>query len=128
MKTNLHTIANFFLGLQSQIKILHWQTIGVGSHAQHVAFGDFYETVDGLIDSIMEQSMGKYGRFELSDDSKSIELMNFNEVDLSKFIESLRTALIGMGKEFDETDTNLLNIRDEILGEVNKLSYLLTHE
>jgi DNA-binding ferritin-like protein len=128
MKTNLHSIVNFLLGLQTQIKVLHWQTIGKGSYAQHNAFGNFYGTLDGLIDDFVEQSMGKYGRFELSDETKIIELMNYNDADLSKFIESLRNVLVGLSKELEETDTNLLNIRDEMLGEVNKLSYLLTLE
>jgi len=35
--------------------------------------------------------------------------------------------LIGMGEILNDTeDTDLLNIRDEILAEVNKLKYLLT--
>jgi len=125
---NIDSTVNFFLGLQTQIKVLHWQTKGVGSHAQHLAFGEFYETLDGLIDSFVEQAMGKYGRFELSQETNTIELMNYNETDLEKFIESLRNVLVNMSKEYDETDTNLINLRDEMLGEVSKLSYLLTLE
>lgn len=125
---NLSINVNFFLALQSQIKILHWQTKGVGSHAQHTAFGDFYDVMDGLIDSFVEQCMGRYGRFELDEESKTIELMNYQSVDLMKFIEILRKQFIDMSNDIDSTDTNLLNIRDEMLGELNKLSYLLTFE
>lgn len=125
---NIHSTVNFFLALQTQIKVFHWQTIGKGSHAQHEAFGDFYDTIDGLIDSFVEQAMGKYGRFELNEETGSIELMNYGQTDLQKFVDSIRNALVNMTKEYDETDTNLINIRDEMLGEVNKLSYLLTHE
>lgn len=125
---NISINVNFFLALQSQIRILHWQTIGVASHAQHNAFGDFYDVMDGLIDSFVEQCMGRYGRFELDDESKTIELMNYKNVDLKKFIETLRKQFISMTDDIDSTDSNLLNIRDEMLGELNKLSYLLTHE
>lgn len=128
MKMNIDSTVNFFLGLQTQIKVLHWQTKGVGSHTKHNAFGDFYDTIDGLIDNFVEQAMGKYGRFELNQETNTIELMNYNETDLEKFIESLRNVLVNMSKEYDETDTNLINLRDEMLGEVNKLSYLLTLE
>jgi hypothetical protein len=41
-------------------------------------------------------------------------------------IKTVRDSLVQM--ELDEVDTDLLNIRDEMLGEVNKLSYLLTLE
>lgn len=125
---NLHINANFFLALQSQMKVLHWQTIGEGSFAQHKAFGEFYDTMDGLIDSFMEQSMGQYGRFQLDDNSKTIELMNYRDVDLKKFIEMLRATLVSMKNDINENDTNLLNLRDEMLGEVTKLNYLLTLE
>lgn len=125
---NLNINVNFFLALQSQIKVFHWQTIGVGSHAQHTAFGEFYEVMDGLIDSFVEQAMGKYGRFDLDEESKDIELMNYKSVDLKKFVTVLRNQLVQMSDDIDSTDTNLLNLRDEMLGEVNKLSYLLTFE
>jgi hypothetical protein len=41
-------------------------------------------------------------------------------------INTVREALVQM--ELDEVDTDLLNIRDEMIAEVNKLSYLLTLE
>jgi hypothetical protein len=41
-------------------------------------------------------------------------------------INTVREALVQI--ELDEVDTDLLNIRDEMIGEVNKLSYLLTLE
>jgi hypothetical protein len=44
------------------------------------------------------------------------------------FINTLREALVQFTSQLDETDTNLLNIRDEILGLINKLGYLLTLE
>jgi hypothetical protein len=43
-------------------------------------------------------------------------------------ISTVRDALVQMSEQLDSSDTDLLNIRDEILGELNKLSYLLTLE
>jgi Fe-S-cluster formation regulator IscX/YfhJ len=37
-------------------------------------------------------------------------------------------ALIQLTEQLDPKDTNLLNIRDEILGKIQKLKYLLTLE
>mgnify|MGYP000654355677 FL=1 len=39
----------FFLEVQSQLKVLHWQT---KSHAKHVSFGETYNVLDGLIDNL----------------------------------------------------------------------------
>ena len=70
---NLATNVNFLLGLQIQMKINHWQTKG---YARHNAYGGFYEVLDGLIDTFVESAMGKYGRFVLEDDDKTIQLQN----------------------------------------------------
>jgi len=72
--------------------------------------------------------MGKYGRFILDEETKKIELLNLNELDVNNFISAVTNGLVNFTKELDQTDTNLLNIRDEILGEMYKLSYLLTQE
>jgi DNA-binding ferritin-like protein len=122
---NLNTNVNFFLGLQTQLRINHWQTKG---HARHSAFGDTYSKLNDLIDEYVEQSMGKYGRFILDDETKNIQLVNLSELDIKSFINTVTAALIQFTDELDKTDTNLLNIRDEMLGEMYKLSYLLTQE
>ena len=119
----LSSNVNFFLGLQVQMKINHWQTKG---YARHQAFGGFYDALDPLIDTFVESAMGKYGRFVLGDDEKTIELNNLSDIDMRGLISTLRMALVQI--ELDREDTDLLNIRDEMLGEVNKLSYLLTLE
>lgn len=107
------------------MRINHWQTKGF---ARHNAFGGFYSSVDPLIDQFLEEAMGKYGRFNLDDETKTIQLSNFSEIDLKGLLDTLRNALYQFTEQFDQQDTNLLNLRDEILGEVNKLSYLLTLE
>lgn len=37
---------------------MHWNT---RSYAQHVALGDFYDTLPELIDTVIESYQGKYG-------------------------------------------------------------------
>lgn len=126
MNNNLGSNVNFFLGLQSQFKILHWQTKG---YARHKAFGEIYETLDGLIDEYVEICMGKHGRFALDDSNKTISLVNLSELDIIQFLQATKSVLIGLSKELSsEKDTDLLNLRDEMLGSVNKLAYLLTLE
>ncbi len=120
---NLSSNVNFLLGLQVQMKINHWQTKG---YARHQAFGGFYDSLDDLIDTFVESAMGKYGRFVLEDENKMIQLNNLSDIDMKGLIVTVRKVLVQM--ELDSSDTDLLNIRDEMLGELNKLSYLLTLE
>jgi hypothetical protein len=109
-----------------QLRILHWQTKG---YARHKAFGKTYSILDGLIDDFLEISMGKYGRFSLSDSEKTLNLKNISELELSVFLKNMKSTLIGLTSQLSsEKDTDLLNIKDEMLGTVNKLSYLLTLE
>jgi DNA-binding ferritin-like protein len=122
---NLNSKVNFLLGLQIQMKICHWQTKGI---ARHEAFGGFYNDLDPLIDKFVEQAMGKYGRFTLDEETKNIQMNNLSEIDLKSLINTVRDSLVQMTDELDPKDTDLLNLRDEILGLVNKYSYLFTME
>lgn len=122
---NLNTNVNLFLGLQAQLRIFHWQTKGI---ARHQALGMTYDTLDDLIDTFIEEGMGKYGRFTLDDKTNTIQLSNLKELKPEAMLDTVVEALNQFTEQFEETDTNLLNVRDEMLGAINKLKYLLTLE
>lgn len=120
---NISSNVNFLLGLQAQLKVLHWQT---KSYAKHNALDKTLDELIELTDSFVEEAMGKYGRFKLEDTTKNIELNNLADIDIDAMIDTVCDALIQFNEQFEKTDTNLLNIRDEILGLFRKLKYLLT--
>lgn len=107
----------------NQFKIFHWQT---KSFAQHKAFGEIYESLGENMDEFIESYMGKYQRIYASKGRFLINLDNYSGSYLAfvdAFINFLQNELpTCLGPE----DTDLLNIRDEILGNVNQLKYLLT--
>lgn len=115
-------IVLMLLQIQTQFKILHWQTT---SYARHNAYGMIYDNLDEKIDEFVEITMGKQGRFELPDGAK-IELFNLKSLEINTFLKTFTDFLIGLSKELTEEDSDLLNIRDEILADINKLRYLLT--
>jgi DNA-binding ferritin-like protein len=111
-----------FLKIQNQLRIFHWQTT---SYAQHKAFGKAYENLDDLIDNFVETFTGKYGRSKASV-QYTIDLDNLSDNYLS-VVDSFISYLIGINEEIDQVlDSDLLNIRDEMLGELNRLKYLLS--
>ena len=117
-------IVLMLMQIQNQFKVLHWQTT---SYARHQAYGQIYDSLSDSIDEFVEVCMGKQGRFELSGDKSTIELFNLKALDINTFTKTVVDFLIGFNKQFSpEEDTDLLNIRDEILGSVNKLRYLLS--
>jgi hypothetical protein len=104
--------------LEQQMRVLHWQT---KSYARHNAYGQIYDALGDLIDKFAEVGMGKYGRFELD----SIPLKNLDDLQLDSYLDVIIKGLQSFDQEF-QSDTDLLNLRDEMLAEVNKLKYLLT--
>lgn len=122
---NISSKVKFLLETQIQVKINHWQTRG---YARHKAFDQLYEELGDLIDTFVETAMGKYGRFILEETDKTIHIENLTDVDIKGFMFNVKKALIQFTQEFDQIDSDLLNIRDEILGTMNQISYLLTLE
>lgn len=116
-------IVTNLLTLHNQLKIHHWQT---KSYAEHQALGGAYDEFSVLIDEFIEVFMGKYGRIESSDGFK-IELENYKNVSPSDFADKYVDYLVNeLPKSLEESDTDLFNIRDEMLAQLNKLKYLLT--
>ena len=106
--------------MEQQMRIFHWQT---KSHARHKAFGKIYSNLGDLIDTFAEAWMGRNGRVRVSG---PIELQNLGG-DVEQIVDGYIETLVGMTDILDpQKDTDLLNIRDEILSEFNKLKYLLT--
>jgi hypothetical protein len=115
---------HFFLHLRDQIKLYHWQT---RIYARHVATDKAVENLDKSIDQFVEVYIGKYGRSRLSGSNANIHLMNLSEAGASKLVRSSIKYLEGtLTKSLKHTDTDLLNIRDEIIADLNQLLYLFT--
>ena len=109
--------------IQVQFKFMHWQTTG---DAKHRAYGKTYDKLGDLIDDFAEALMGKYGRFEFESEF-SIMYQNLSSMSLQNFIDGITDFLVSMSEELDTVyDTDLLNLRDEMLLLINKLKYLLT--
>ena len=109
------------LTIRNQIKLYHWQT---REFARHTATDALTAALDTNIDAFVESYMGRYGRPKVRG---SIKLHNFSEsaakafvAKETKYLERDLPRTIGKG------DSDLLNIRDEILGELTKVSYLFT--
>lgn len=115
-------IVLMLMQIQTQFKVLHWQTT---SYARHNAYGMVYDNLGDKIDEFVEIAMGKQGRFELPEGAK-IELFNLKSLEINSFLKTFTDFLIDLSKELSEEDSDLLNLRDEILGDINKLRYLLT--
>ena len=110
--------------MQQQFRVLHWQT---KSYARHNAYGSIYDSLDDLIDRFVEVYMGKYGRVELINSEASVVLKNTKDLSLNQFLAENLDWLMSLSQNLDsQKDSDLLNIRDEFMAEINKLRYLLS--
>jgi hypothetical protein len=109
------------LRIINQLRIYHWLC---DTYAQHKAYGEAYDELSDLVDTFLETYMGKYGKAS-TNITFSIELTS-STANSSEFIDSAISFLTKINDIASEEDTDLLNIRDEMLGELNKLKYLLT--
>jgi hypothetical protein len=107
--------------IRNQIKLYHWQT---KQFSRHTATDALTAALDLSIDNFVESYMGRYGRPRVRG---SITLHNFSESAAKSFVAKEATYLqTVLPRKLGKADSDLLNIRDEILAELTKVSYLFT--
>ena len=117
-------IVRTFLEMLNTVKLYHWKT---RSFAQHKATDELYEQLNGHVDKFVEILLGKdESRIKMVE--RRCELLDFSDSsDFKARIYEYREFLVDMNKYFHaKRDTDLLNIRDEILGDINQFLYLMT--
>jgi DNA-binding ferritin-like protein len=117
------TVVQAFLDMLNTIKLYHWNT---HSYPEHKATDELYGQLNEHIDKFVEVMLGKDG--SRVHKIKTIHALDIsNTKSLLKKIEEYKQFLIGMTNLLNaRTDSDLLNIRDEILGDLNQFTYLLT--
>ncbi len=108
------------LGLQNQLRMLHW---GTNSYAEHKALGKAYEALDPLIDTFIETWMGVNGK-ELG--SPKLDLRPYKPGSANVLLDQAVDFFTNEMHSVVSGNSDLSNIRDEMLGVVNQTKYLLT--
>jgi len=116
-----------FLEILLMVKLFHWKTT---SYATHKATDELYTKLNANIDSFIEVLLGKTGTRTDLMGNKNIRLVDLSSADsLKREVEAFKGYLVGLNdskamKQMSNTD--LYNIRDTILGDLNQFLYLLT--
>jgi DNA-binding ferritin-like protein len=119
-------LLQFFFNLMIQIKSHHWATT---SYSRHKATDKILEELQSTIDMFVETYQGIYGRLRCVDNVNDILYIRYKtEDEMDQFLQQsiffLQTTII---QYFDPTkDTDLMNLRDELLALLHKLQYLFT--
>jgi hypothetical protein len=123
VKLSPEALITGLLTMVNQYKILHWQTT---SFSQHKAFDGIFGDLNDLVDDFVEVYMGKYGRV-FAAGSFGVTMENYAKVNCIALTDSyIKFLTEKLPTAVSPKDTDMLNIRDEMLGKLNQLKYLLT--
>ena len=116
-----------FLYIINQMKIYHWQT---KVYARHIASDSLIQSLLEKTDKFLETMQGSENkRLLLNSKNSSIQLKNESDTSILKVLKSFKEWLeYKLPGYLTEENSDLMNIRDDILGDVNKTIYLFTFE
>ena len=126
-KYNPENIVTIFLQMLNTVKLFHWRTF---SYPEHRATDELYANLNSNIDTFVETLLGKKGGRVNLVKQKTLPLLAIENInDFKKEIAQYKSFLINMSKDSElntSSNSDLMNIRDEILGNLNQFTYLLT--
>ena len=117
-----------FLEMLNNIKLYHWKTY---SYATHKATDELYASLGVNIDKFVEVLLGKaQNRIKMRTKNIPIKDMNSPQ-EFKREIDSYKSYLVNLSNNKalgagGMTNSDLLNIRDEILADLNQFLYLFT--
>lgn len=108
------------------IKLYHWKT---QSYSQHQATDELHEKLSENTDKFVEVLLGKDTK-RIRMVEKTMKMMDSTDnADFLQKMHAYREMMIRMDAIFHKKkDTDLLNIRDEMLGDLNQFLYLMSFD
>lgn len=113
-------IVNGFLTFRNQIKLYHWRT---SLNPRHMASDKFLELFDEKTDKFVEAMSG--GRDIKPNDGFSIKFNKLNDKNIFEYVINFKEwLLVKLPTYLFDFETDLLNLRDEIVCDLNQMLYL----
>lgn len=115
-----------FLEMINLVKLYHWKT---RVYSIHKATDELQEKLEHNVDRFVEILLGKCGS-RLKHTQQRVRLIDIKTTDsLRHKLFEYRGFLVDMNHIFNEKkDSDLLSVRDDILGDINQFLYLLTFD
>jgi len=121
---NKSYIVRVFMEMLNMIKLYHWKTL---SYSQHKATDELHSKMQENVDRFVEVLLGKdETRVKMMENRIDLLDMDSKEAFKNRLLK-YRKFLTDMNIYFDESrDSDLLNIRDELLADLNQFLYLFS--
>jgi len=110
----------FFFQFQLATKMFHWQTL---SYANHKTTDKLFDKLADLTDSFLEKFFSINGRPALRSNSAVI-VENMTKAKYLKLLAEVDKYLRGPVDKMISKNSELQNIRDEILAEMDQAKYM----
>ena len=119
-------VVHTFIEMLNVVKLYHWKT---RSYAEHRATDELYERLNEKIDRFVEVYLGK-DESRIKAWERGLEAKQaINKNEFKTRIYEYREFLKNLTLHFDaKKDSDLLSIRDDILGDINQFLYLSTFD
>lgn len=117
-------IVQFFFHAVLNIKLYHWQT---RRYPRHMSSDALFTALLESMDKFIETYIGRYKRPKFNE-AFEVNVTQFSDDEIKDLLKEYVAFLTNeLPQHLDiEADTDLLNIRDDILGTINKTLYLFT--
>ena len=111
-----------FFGTLQQATVETWKEhLKTDKYSSHIALNEFYEGIVELVDALIEEYMGKYGKV-----TEFKNIMTSEKLGAVKYLEELQELVtIGRAELIDEKDTELHSDIDAILSLISSTLYKL---
>ena len=111
-----------FFGTLQQATVEGWKShLKTDKYSKHIALNEFYEDIVELVDTLIEDYMGLYGKVE-----DYVNLMSTDEIGAVEYLEELHDLVKSGRKDlFKEEDTELASDIDAILSLIDSTLYKL---
>lgn len=117
-------IALVFISLRNHIKIYHWST---KSYARHKASDKLLKQLNDQVDTFIEVMQGSRKKRIILPNAGNISLNNQSDSSIILMLTEFKKWLsLKLPTLLKSEETELLNIRDEMLASVNRTLYLFT--
>ena len=121
----MEELASLLLQSRTQTHSFHLGVKGIGSHSAHVALGEYYDSISGLIDGLAEVYQGKEGLIQLS----GIGVLDKNNdiKNIIKYFETLCNMVAKLRTNPKLQDSWIQNDIDTVVSLLYRTKYKLVN-
>jgi hypothetical protein len=121
----MEELASLLLQSRTQAHSFHLGVKGIGSHSAHIALGEYYDSIVGLIDGLVETYQGKEGLIQLS----GIGVLDKNNdiKNIIKYFETLCTMVVKLRTNPKLQDSWIQNDIDTVISLLYRTKYKLVN-